>query len=181
MLVEPAQFAEVTKTCTGCLLDLPLSEFRIRTDRDGRRHSRCHGCINNTTVVAAKKRRIADPLGASVRDRKSNLKRYGLTEEEFIEMAEEQEWLCAICRKDIHGINLVNGKRMAHVDHDHESGKVRGLLCNNCNRGIGLLGDSAEILSRASQYLSGYEAAARGEVFGGAIEQECANGACPIR
>lgn len=59
-------------------------------------------------------------------------------------MNEDQEGKCAIC-------NTIDS--VLHVDHCHISGKVRGLLCNNCNTGIGLLKESPEILSRAISYL----------------------------
>lgn len=73
--------------------------------------------------------------------------RYGITVEQYKEMFEKQGGLCAICGKpeQIHA-NL-------SVDHCHISGKVRGLLCTNCNRAIGLLGDNKDILRKAIEYL----------------------------
>jgi hypothetical protein len=58
--------------------------------------------------------------------------------------------VCAICRQP----ERTPGRALA-VDHDHATGEVRGLLCGNCNRGIGFLGDSAELLESAAGYLRG--------------------------
>lgn len=49
-----------------------------------------------------------------------------------------------------------NGSGEFHVDHDHETGKVRGVLCHSCNAGIGLLGDSVPILREAIRYLESF-------------------------
>lgn len=76
------------------------------------------------------------------------LKQYGLTIEEYEEMLSAQGGVCAICGK------LPDKYRLA-VDHNHETGKVRGLLCIPCNRGVGIFQDSSELLINASDYLKG--------------------------
>jgi hypothetical protein len=74
-------------------------------------------------------------------------KRYGLTEKMFSDLLTSQNGRCAICFAGI------VEPRSAHVDHDHETGKVRGLLCMSCNRGLGLLRDSPDVLLSALEYL----------------------------
>lgn len=69
--------------------------------------------------------------------------KYGITLEEYNEMAKDG---CDICSKT-NEQNLV-------VDHDHETGKVRGVLCTMCNTGLGKLGDNVEGLTRALEYLN---------------------------
>jgi hypothetical protein len=69
--------------------------------------------------------------------------------QELLMIKEAQDYRCAIC--NVHEENVT--KSLA-IDHDHATGKVRGYLCNNCNRGIGLLKDSVEILSNAIKYLN---------------------------
>jgi bifunctional DNA-binding transcriptional regulator/antitoxin component of YhaV-PrlF toxin-antitoxin module len=73
--------------------------------------------------------------------------RYGLTPEDFLELLNQQNGHCAICNKPPkEGRNL-------DVDHNHETGEVRGLLCNNCNRALGHFQESKEILQKAVNYL----------------------------
>lgn len=81
------------------------------------------------------------------------LSRYGLSACAYTRMRIEQMDLCAICGQPetVRG-NHGEVKRLS-VDHCHETGRIRGLLCNNCNRGIGLLGDSAERFARVLRYL----------------------------
>jgi len=75
------------------------------------------------------------------------LREYGLTGEDYAAIREEQDWRCAICRQEF-------GSERPCVDHDHETGKVRGLLCRSCNRGIGFLRDSSWLCFNAYSYLT---------------------------
>ena len=68
-------------------------------------------------------------------------------------MLEEQGGTCMICNK-AGDIRKKDSRPIAlAVDHNHETGKIRGLLCLNCNSGIGKLGDSTDILRKAIEYL----------------------------
>lgn len=80
---------------------------------------------------------------------KHSLKKYGLTLEEFDEMVRVRGGKCDICPRR---------PKSLCVDHCHETGIVRGLLCSPCNRAIGQLGDTAEHLRRALAYLQRAEA-----------------------
>lgn len=71
--------------------------------------------------------------------------RYGVTDEQYQAMLESQDGLCRICLQPMDP---------PHVDHDHATGLVRGLLCDTCNAGIGMLQDSPEILDAAIHYLT---------------------------
>lgn len=73
------------------------------------------------------------------------MRNYGLTEAERDEMVASQMGLCIICLK----------APAAHVDHCHKTGKVRGVLCFNCNSAIGKLGDDPDAVRRAAAYLEG--------------------------
>lgn len=73
------------------------------------------------------------------------LKKYGLNEELFKGLFESQDGQCAIC---------LRSERKLQIDHDHVTGKVRGLLCGECNRAIGSLNDSQAALLRAVEYLN---------------------------
>lgn len=76
----------------------------------------------------------------------SRVKRYNLDEAAFTDMYNAQKGKCAICKTDI----SVDGSR---IDHNHDTGEVRGLLCVSCNTGIGLLKDSVSVLKSAIKYI----------------------------
>ena len=75
---------------------------------------------------------------------------YGLSQTEWQYRFNEQNGCCAICGR--HQSEL---SKVLCVDHDHNTRKVRGLLCNNCNRVLGLLHDDVELLQKALEYLQG--------------------------
>ena len=72
---------------------------------------------------------------------------YSLSQEVYQEMFNRQEGKCAICGKPFDENNVV------HIDHNHKTGKVRGLLCMMCNCGIGHFNDNKELLLKAIEYL----------------------------
>jgi hypothetical protein len=78
--------------------------------------------------------------------RGKRIRSYGISEDEFDQMMINQEGKCYICKGD-------NGSIALCIDHDHLTGKVRGLLCNKCNRGLGLFSDDLVLLKRAMNYL----------------------------
>lgn len=75
---------------------------------------------------------------------------YNISPERFLELSKKQNGKCAICRMK------PTTKRGLHVDHHHETGVVRGLLCSRCNTGIGMLFDNTIMLKRAIRYLRSY-------------------------
>lgn len=78
---------------------------------------------------------------------------YGIGLDDYNQMLVEQNYLCAICGTDNPGHN---GNRFV-VDHDHETGDVRGLLCSPCNTALGLFKDKTETLVSATSYLIAHE------------------------
>ena len=85
--------------------------------------------------------------------RRRNYKRFNLTIEKYQALFESQKGLCAICsvyHKDY-------GKRLS-IDHNHKTGKIRGVLCHSCNTSLGGFKDSVEILNKAIEYLEAYTA-----------------------
>lgn len=79
------------------------------------------------------------------------VRKYGLTAEEYKQLIDKQDGKCAICGASI---GNTEGDRL-YVDHDHATGKVRGLLCSNCNLGLGKFQDSVQLLQKAILYLGG--------------------------
>ena len=76
----------------------------------------------------------------------NRLRRTGVTEEQYLIQLAKQNGVCAIC-------NNKCTKALA-ADHDHVTGKFRGLLCNSCNRGLGYLKDDIKIITKALEYLN---------------------------
>jgi hypothetical protein len=93
-----------------------------------------------------RRRRQADPEVTRLKDREGHLRRkYGLTLNMFEALVSAQLGNCAICGAN-EDLNL-------HVDHDHRTNKIRGLLCGKCNKAIGLLNDDPDLLTAARNYL----------------------------
>lgn len=98
-----------------------------------------------------KRWRKANPEKAKAIDRRNKLKQhYGVSVEMYNQKVKEQGGLCAICKKpqDIR----FNSDNLS-VDHDHEHGRLRELLCTSCNCMIGYAGDNPDLLLEAAQYL----------------------------
>jgi hypothetical protein len=124
-LVRPGDVPEGHRFCRSCQTIKPLAAWTPSASTSTGYRSSCKDCT-------------------SARDRRDHLQRtYGLTEADVAAMLEEQGGVCAICR----------GAEPAHVDHDHATGAVRGMLCFRCNAALGQLGDDPEVLVRAARYL----------------------------
>ncbi len=80
------------------------------------------------------------------------IRRYGITREDVLTLFKSQSGLCAICKRMLNP--YFDKKSNAHIDHDHLTGKVRGILCSSCNMGLGLFQDSAEIIAVAAVYIT---------------------------
>jgi hypothetical protein len=90
-----------------------------------------------------------------------HLKRaYGLTPEQYEAMVSAQDGKCAICG-GLGGRNRIGEPRPLDVDHCHETGRVRALLCQSCNRGIGQFGDNEALVAKALDYLRAYRLTAK--------------------
>jgi Recombination endonuclease VII len=76
------------------------------------------------------------------------LKKYGITTEQYEQILQDQDHKCGIC-----GLHENESSCRLAVDHCHERNKVRGLLCSNCNTGLGLFKDSVEFLNKALEYV----------------------------
>jgi len=130
-----------TKYCKSCDTTKPIGEFYLRNKISMVRHSTCKECD--------KKRVSATP---SIVKREQALKRmYGITQQDYDVMLVEQNNQCAICET-----TEPRGRHMSNyfvVDHCHTTGKVRKLLCHNCNTALGLVGDNTHILQSMIEYL----------------------------
>ncbi len=136
--------------CTKCQTRKPLDQFCWRKDKFRKRlHNWCNDCkAQNSKKWHAKN-------GLKYKD--TRLKRtYGITLAEYETMLQNQNHACACCKKpETKNIDPRTGKsRRLCVDHAHDGSKrVRGLLCNRCNRAIGNFQDDSELLRLAADYL----------------------------
>ncbi len=120
----------------------------------------CPPCAADAAVERAKRKNAArkskwrsDPEWRE-RQRVIQLQsNYGLSPERYDEMHAQQAGCCAICGKASNPNGVRSASRL-HVDHDHETGQVRRLLCNNCNRALGYFGDDVATLTSALHYLT---------------------------
>jgi Autographiviridae endonuclease VII len=126
------------KVCNGCRRELPVENFYKRSET-GRPVSRCKDCLQ--AIRATRSNRVV---------RAKNLKRYNISPEQFTEILAAQNGRCAICRDSEFSDSL---SRSLAVDHDHETGIIRGLLCSRCNAGLGMFRDDPALLQAAGAYL----------------------------
>lgn len=147
------------KACSNCKLKLSSTNFWSSSNKRGGRgktlNAQCKAC--RTIKQRAYRLKNREKHLQWMRDyHKENkiafannrlLRKYGITYDEKIELMEQQGFECAICYADLSNVSE------AFVDHDHTSGKVRGILCSNCNSGLGFFKDQVELMINAGVYL----------------------------
>jgi hypothetical protein len=144
-ILEP-RATEEDRRCSSCRRRKPICEFGAwASDSDGL-HCYCRECSNRKARQYAKKPETSEYRKKYMRQ--MGLKKYGLTIEDFERLLSGQNGRCLICEDEL---ELRTGG--AAVDHDHESGKVRGVLCRLCNVGIGHFREKPSLLRAAIEYL----------------------------
>ena len=128
--------------CTHCEVDKPQDEFYKHAGRESH-YKYCKECHKARTTAWHK----ANPH-ARAEDAWRRRGIVGMTWELYQQMLSDQESVCAICQKPD-----ASGRRLA-VDHNHETGKIRGLLCLSCNQFIGKLENGTVPTSRLIAYLT---------------------------
>lgn len=128
-------------------------EVAFSPHRDGKNglYGICKGCKNTTD--RARRKTIQ---GAKAAKRSELAKRYNITLEQYNRMYEVQNGMCAICGKPETAKTKQQKEFSLSVDHDHRTEKIRGLLCSNCNNGLGRMKDSVKTLLQAALYLEQY-------------------------
>ena len=149
-----------TKLCNICDTEQPVESMYGR---------RCRPCRN----LLSRERAKVDPAYAEMRRnsvknwaknnpedawkayRKNQLKKYdGMTVEDYDALFAKQKGLCAICKEpETWTHSNITKVTSLSVDHDHDTGKIRGLLCKNCNQSLGKFKDNADLLYAAYEYL----------------------------
>jgi hypothetical protein len=133
---QPREVPDGHRFCPDCGVVKPMADLpRNRSGRSG--HGRYRKPCHNVRTEAAKARLYGGSREYHLR------RRYGIGQADFDELLAEQGGVCAICK----------AADPEHVDHDHDTGYVRGLLCFNCNGGLGQFRDHAGHLAGAIEYL----------------------------
>jgi hypothetical protein len=132
--------------CPKCNTDKLAADFYVY---NGRPMSWCKDCTRSCAKA------ISSAKSGTPAERERIWRRHGIlgaTWVDFVSKFEQQDGKCAICEIAI-SLKCDDVGVLAHLDHDHETGRIRGLLCRNCNRAVGLFGDDPVALERASAYL----------------------------
>ena len=130
------------KCCTVCGQWKPITEFNFAIKAKGYRQPLCKICQREQNRQWRQKNHR--------KKRVYLCREYGLTIERYENLVAAQGGRCAICGAVTPG----GGRHYLAIDHDHTSGKVRGLLCNNCNVGLGCFRDNPKVLRRAASYIT---------------------------
>ena len=130
------------KICTKCSIEKEESHFGKRYDYPTKLLSWCKECERTRKTEAARKR-FTDPASRANETQRQKLWRYGLTPTAYSQLVDQHGGRCAVC----------NTEADLRIDHDHTTGKVRGLLCHHCNVALGHFKDSIPILNNAIDYL----------------------------
>lgn len=135
-----------TKVCSKCKIEKSVKDFY--------KHPGCKQGIRPDCKICADEYNDSwMKVHGKEHNRKRTLRRYwNLTLEDYDRMLAAQNGGCAICETKVN----IENKRFA-VDHCHKTNKIRGLLCDLCNRGIGLLREDEEILNKAITYIKKYK------------------------
>jgi hypothetical protein len=132
------------KTCSKCKKMKPVTEFHLRSKEEPWPKSACKECHRSR----ARQYWRENPISKEVQKEKNLRNSFGIGLEDYNRMLQQQDNCCAICGK-----NADNFPKSLAVDHDHTSGKIRGLLCMYCNTALGKFEDSKQNLLNALSYL----------------------------
>jgi hypothetical protein len=140
------------KICAVCKVNLPVEEFYKSTQHIDGHRPWCRGCTRayNKTHHRTKGKEKQTTVRA-----RTLKKLYNLTIDDYQRMWDAQGGACKMCSRPETNVNPNGTVRTLCVDHCHTTGKVRGLLCGNCNVAIGLLQENVATLARGIQYLQG--------------------------
>lgn len=138
------------KQCSRCKETKPASDFY--PDRSGRRKDGLHCWCRPCTLEYNRAYIKRNPEENRERARRSRVKaRYGITWQQRDQLIEEQDGKCAVCGDEF------RNPKATHIDHCHDSGRVRGILCEGCNLGLGSFKDDPRRLLNAVAYLEKYK------------------------
>ena len=147
------------KTCSVCgdVLPATLEFFNKHVKGKGGLKSYCRVCLSIKRKISRDKNR--EEYNKKERERRTPYQRYlamiyttySLREEKLRDLMDCQKGCCAICENSL--VNPEWKKSDMHIDHEHSTGKVRGLLCGPCNWLVGMCKEDVDVLDKARRYL----------------------------
>lgn len=139
------------KKCPKCKRKLELNSTHFYKDKNTKNGFKCY-CIECSRILR-RENYLKDPLKST----EYNFKRlYGISYKDYKKMEKKQNHRCGICGMKLEQTNpnnQYNNNKHFSVDHNHKTGKIRGLLCRNCNSGIGWMRENPYILIKTIKYL----------------------------
>jgi hypothetical protein len=147
-VIPPTEFP-TSKQCRTCGETKPIERFNKRYRTKDGRVGACKDCTN----AYQREHNQIPKVRAKIRKKYRAIyimQRYGMTLEEYEILLVSQGGVCAICGSESSGRDSA---KHLDVDHDHDTGRVRGLLCHHCNVGMGHFKDDVNLMKAAIQYL----------------------------
>lgn len=132
------------RLCNLCKEEKPLEQFNVNKKGKEGRYSYCKACHKFARKAHKGKKKTKFDY---------YMKHYGVSEYQIKAQLEAQHNCCMICSIEINWKDGKNSNHAACVDHDHVTDKVRSILCNHCNRGLGMFRDNVDNIRRAADYL----------------------------
>lgn len=153
-----------TRVCQKCNTRKSMTDFYYANRKTCRRRT-CKACVG----VRFNERRAANPQRHARASRRWTIRtKYGISEEQFDRILANQEGQCRVCWTLLYPANT-------NIDHDHKSGRVRGLLCFNCNVAIGHFRDNPALMERAAGYIRVAQQSVEDDAWVKAINNEFAD------
>lgn len=141
------------KNCSSCKIEKSLDEFYSKKRGKLGVSAECKSCFRARMTKTKDKQNLSKEEQNLLSKKRHLRKHYDLSLEDFEELSKKQNYQCAICGMPENSCRPFG----LNVDHDHRSGKIRGLLCRSCNLGLGLFRDNELILKNALNYIFGIE------------------------
>lgn len=144
-------------TCLQCKQEKPTSDFHASRVKPGKLIGTCKECVS-AYFKDYYRRNLERYQNDEYRNKAKEASwknRYGISRAQYEALAKAQGYKCAICGKEETRVNRGDRATMS-VDHCHQTGKVRALLCHHCNIGLGNFQDSPDLLVKAMDYLKSH-------------------------
>jgi len=153
------------KICSKCKISKELEDFYKDRHSDDGHNSRCKECRDatykkwyNSEKGQEKARKYSKEYYSKSENKEKTraigiFRRFGITSQDYDKMYKNQKGVCAICKNK----EICPRHKHLSVDHNHETGKIRGLLCNTCNKALGLFKENPQYLKNAVKYLKKYK------------------------